>query len=498
MAEKLAKIDIEIIKKTPEATPYAGLLPFMKMCEGMGLADIINSSLNVRGLKGFKDSEYVLPIAALQICGGNTLDDLATLRQNIAVKGSPFKIPSPSAARSFMNHFHDEEEAAKQKQGQCYLPQKNEHLAGFDKIHASVFQQAYKFAPIKSITLDQDATFIYTNSKSALYNYQGKKAYEAFNTFCPEYDITVGTQLRGGNIPPGYGQFDELKRVLSTVPEGIKTVTLRSDSAGYQEEILKYCAEGENKRFGAIGFTVSCKVAEGFKQAVKALPEAVWKPMMKEVKVNGVTELQATGKECAEVNYVPDWTVKSKAEYRFIAIRERTELRKGEHPEQMNLPDMIDEIEKGNERTKRLHLTAMANLAYKVFGVVTNLTEEDVCKIVSFHHGRCGKSEEVHLILKEELGGGHVSSGKFGAEAAWWNITVLALSLLNLFKRNFLPTESHTCRPKAMRYRFFVMAGRFVRHARKTVLKIYTMSKQVIEWYYHARDRLMVFCVMVS
>jgi hypothetical protein len=123
------------------------------------------------------------------------------------------------------------------------------------------------------------------------------------------------------------------------------------------------------------------------------------------------------------------------------------------------------------------------------------MQEEDGGKIVLFHHGRCGKSEEVHRILKEELGGGHVASGKFGFEAAWWNIAVLTLSLLNLFKRNFLPEESHTCRPKTLRYRFFVMLGKFVSHSRKFVLKIYSTSKQVIEWYHYARDRLMGFCV---
>ena len=136
----------------------------------------------------------------------------------------------------------------------------------------------------------------------------------------------------------------------------------------------------------------------------------------------------------------------------------------------------------------------MQNLPYKVFGLVTNIQEEDGGKIVLFHHERCGKSEELNHILKNEMGGGHVASGKFGAEAAWWNIGVLAFSLLNLFKRNFLPKESHTCRPKAMRYNFFVMIGRFVRHARKLVLKVYSTSKQVVSWFCHARDRLMGFC----
>jgi hypothetical protein len=482
------------VEKTPGMTPYAGALPIMKMFEGMGLADVINKKLNVRGSKGYKDSDHILSMVMMLILGGSTIDDLAVLKQNLDVNYSPFKVPSPTAARSFMNHFHDEEEAKKQKQGQGYIPKMNEHLAGFEAIHAHIFQQAYKFKPLESITLDQDATFIYTDNKGALYNYQGEKAYEAFNTYCHEYDIMVGTQLRGGNVHPGSEQLEELKRILSIIPEGIKKVTIRSDTAGYQEELLRYCAEGKDERFGVIDFTVSCKVGDGFKKAVKAVPEGDWKPVTKEEKKGGETIQKETGQEWAEVNYVPEWEVKSKVEYRFIAIREKTEVKRGENPAQMTIFEVISDMERENEQIKRLHLTEMTSLVYKVFGIVTNKQEEDGGKIVEFHHGRCGKSEEIHLILKDELGGGHVVSGKFGVEAAWRNISVMTMSLFNIFKRNFLPPESHSCRPKAIRYKFFVMIGRFVKHARKKVMKIYSMAEQVIAWYQYARDRLMGFC----
>ena len=498
MTEKFNEIDIDVKEKTPEMTPYAGALPFMKMCEGMGLPGIINRNLNVRDVRGCKDSDHVLSIVTMQIIGGSTIDDLEMLKQNLETSASPFRIPSPAATRNFMSCFHDEEEANKQKQGYSYIPQTNAHLAGFNGIHTQIFQKAYELNPLTSITLDQDATFIPTSNKNALYNYKGEKAYAAFNTYCHEYDIIVRTRFQAGNVPAGYEQLEELKQVLFTLPEGVEDVTLRSDSAGYQEDFIRYCAEGKNERFGVINFTISCKVAASFKQVAKAVPEEDWNPVMKETTKNGVTELQETGQEWAEVNYVPDWVVQSDAEYRFIAIRERTELRKGENPAQMTLSEIIEDVEKENERTKRLHLTEMGNLAYKVFGIVTNLREEDGSKIVVYHHGRCGKSEEVNLILKEELGGGHVASGKFGSEAAWWNIAVMSFSLLNLFKRNFLPKESRTYRPKAMRYAFFVMIGRFVNHARKKVMKVYGTAERVIEWYQYARDRLMWYCAAAN
>ena len=136
MTEKLNEIDIEVTEKAPEATPYAGALPFMQMCEGMGLADVINRNLNIRGSKGYKDSDHILSMATMQVLGGNTIDDLATLKQSVAAKGSSFRIPSPTAARSYMSHFHNAEEAEKQKQGQSYIPQINEHLGLIRKLRA--------------------------------------------------------------------------------------------------------------------------------------------------------------------------------------------------------------------------------------------------------------------------------------------------------------------------------------------------------------------------
>lgn len=93
-------------------------------------------------------------------------------------------------------------------------------------------------------------------------------------------------------------------------------------------------------------------------------------------------------------------------------------------------------------------------------------------EIILWHRGRCGKSEEVHHILKEELAGGHVISGKLGANAFWWNVAVLAMSLHSLLKQMVLPDEAKRSRPKTLRAFFYTMAGRVVHHARRLILRV--------------------------
>ena len=156
------------------------------------------------------------------------------------------------------------------------------------------------------------------------------------------------------------------------------------------------------------------------------------------------------------------------------------------------IPEILQDMEAENERIKKLHLTGMTGDVYKIFGIVTNMIERDGAELVAWHHERCGKSEELHRILKNEMAGGHIASHKFGANAAWWNIAVLAQSLLSLFKHYFLPAEYSRSRPKTLRFQFFVTLGRIVSHARRVVLKI--QAGRVAELFMYARDILMSFC----
>ena len=130
----------------------------------------------------------------------------------------------------------------------------------------------------------------------------------------------------------------------------------------------------------------------------------------------------------------------------------------------------------------------MKGRIYKTFGIVTNIEDGadgeifgygkgepmDGEKIIRWQRKRSGKAEEIHHILKEELGGGHVPSKRFGANAAWWTIAVLALNLHNLLKHILLPEDYGKSRPKSLRFLLYTMVGKIVTHGRRTVLKIWT------------------------
>jgi len=54
----------------------------------------------------------------------------------------------------------------------------------------------------------------------------------------------VHSEFRDGNVPAGYEQLRVLEEAARLLPAGVTKLYLRSDTAGYQHDLLKYCAEG--------------------------------------------------------------------------------------------------------------------------------------------------------------------------------------------------------------------------------------------------------------
>ena len=74
--------------------------------------------------------------------------------------------------------------------------------------------------------------------------------------------------------------------------------------------------------------------------------------------------------------------------------------------------------------------------------------------------------------MKEDLAGGRLPSGRFGANTAWWGIMVLAFNLNSLMKRLALPEGWAPKRLKAIRFGFINLAGRVVSRARQFIIRL--------------------------
>jgi hypothetical protein len=479
MSETNKRIKIEMTEGKSNTTPQASLYWVNEFFRKSGLSGVVNEVIGARKERGAKDSDHIMAMTMSQICGSETIEDQKNLPCRAGILG--MTIPSVSATREYMKVFHNEGEDVHRGMGCSYIPEENKYLAGFARIHAHLFRTAHKLRPLDTITLDQDATFIPTTRPDACFNYHKERSYEAFNTYCPEYDMMVATRYSDGNVNPGFRQLAELERVLSYMPEGVKKVKFRSDSAGYQLEVMKYCAREDNKRFGVIDFAISCNVCEEFRDAVSRVEEKSWR-LLREKKSD------APRQEWAEVAYASNKLSSSKKlpDIRFYAIHEVLEkkpMKRGKATHDVGIQkiifpeEVIKELEARSEDMKTLHLTVMSGKIYKVFGMASNILNKPGDELILWHRGRCGRSEQAHDILKNDFGGGHVPSHLFGVNAAWWNIAVLAMNVNSILKGFFLPSGFERCRTKTLRNVFYTLSGKIVKHARKTVLKIWSQDR---------------------
>ncbi|MDO9527882.1 MAG: IS1380 family transposase [Syntrophales bacterium] len=499
MAQGILPFKYETEKNTTGMTALAGLPVYLDLIKVLGLSKSIQKHLKIReNGQGWTDSQVVLSLVLLNLAGGDCVDDIKKLETDDGFcevlkkaemhglkrkvkrallrrwrKEKTRTVPSPSSIFRYLAKFHNIEQEELRQPGRAFIPAPNGHLQGFAGINKDLaaflsFQNTESTA-----TLDMDATLISTNKIDALFSYKGDKAYQPLNTWWFEQGIILHTEFRDGNVPAGFQQLRVFKEALDCLPEQVKTVRLRSDTAGYQHKLLRYCATGENRRFGVIAFAIGCDVTQEFKKAVAQVEESEWKPIYK----TAYGEKYATGTEWAEVCYVPSAIGHSKKgpAYRYLAKREAL-------AKQEELPGMDSQI--------KLPFPTMdiKSQSYKVFGMVTNMDWEGE-RLIHWLHERCGKSEEVHAVMKDDLAGGKLPSDDFGENAAWWWIMILALNLNAIIKRLAMGVSCVSKRMKAIRFFFINLPGRVVTRSRNLIIRL-TKNNPAMELLINAREKI--------
>lgn len=483
-------------------TAFAGLFLYLDLFLACDLRAIVQCHLGfLDGEQGWTAYELLTALALLNLAGGESVNDIdilerdtgcAMLFRRFRVDGLNRKqqrrlkarwrkqqkraFPSPSAVFRFLDEFHDEAQEALRVQGEAFIPTPNRALRGLGRIADDMVAFVQHHQPQHRATLDMDATLDETTKSNALFCYKGFKAYQPLNIWWAEQQLVVHSEFRDGNVPAGYQQLRVFKDALASLPRGVKEACLRTDTAGYEVELLRYCAEGTDPRFGTIPFAVGVDVTEAFKHAVAEVEQ--WHPLVH-------SDGRESKQEWAEVCFVPNWVARKKGgpSYRFLAIREPLE--------QPSLSGV-------EERQKELPFptTQFMEGTYKLFGVVTNRMELSGEELIRWHRQRCGKSEEVHAVMKDDLAGGRLPSGKFGGNAAWWGIMILALNLHSAFKQLALGTDWVHRRMKAVRFGLINIAARVVVHARQLLVRLQPGS--ALDTMLAARQRLLALASVPS
>lgn len=452
-------------------TGLGGLPAYLDLMQAAKLPQSIRRQVGVREEgQGYTDTQVILPLILLNLTGGDAVEDVRILEADEGlcrvlrrVEGSwlPRKerrrerqrtVPSASAVQRYLGCFHHAGEEERRLPHTAFIPQPNRALGGLGQVNGDLLAFIQKRDPKRTATLDGDASIVASEKAEALYSYKGYPGYQPLSFYWAEQDVVVCSEFRDGNVPAGHEQRRVLEEAVALLPAGVEQVYHRSDTAGYQREVLEYCGEGKNGRFGVIEFAIGVDVTPEFRQAVREVEEGDWQSLAREAEGRSYP----TDQEWAEVCFVPNWVghKKSSAEYRYLAIREPVR--------QAVLPGMEEQLP--------FPTVLAAGQRYKITGVVTNRKLPGDA-LIRWYRQRCGKSEEAHHIMKEELAGGKLPSGEFGKNAAWWGIMVLAFNLHSAMKR-FLDPSWREKRLKAMRFALIAVPGRVIQRGRQLLVRL--------------------------
>jgi hypothetical protein len=469
MAQGLLSFQYEDDASSAGLTSMAGLPLYLELMAAAKLGEVIRRHLKMRLKQGWSDVQHIISLILLNLAGGDCLDDLKVLEADrgfgeilraVEVQGLRYRarrgvekrwrkerkrvVPSPSAARRYLEAFHDAEQEKLREPHTAFVPQPNQELQGLLEVSKELVSFGQRLAPQAIATLDMDATLIESHKEQAFYCYKG---YQPLNVYWHEHGLMLYSEFRDGHCPAGWRNLEVFKEALEGVPAGVKQLRLRSDTAGYEVELLRYCAEGKNERFSVIDFAIAMDVTEAFKAV--AAEEENWQVLYR---VDEKGARHATQQQWAEVCFVPNWLAQRKhgPDYRFLAIREPLEANCG----------------------NKLPFATFHEGRYKLFGLISNRWDLPGDELIRWHRQRCGDSEQAHAVLKDDLAGGQLPSQYFGANAAWWQIVLLAYNLHVLMQRQLLGGSWAAKRLKAVRFAIINLAGRVVYHARRLSIRL--------------------------
>jgi len=441
--------------QTSILTSFAGLPLVVETMRALGLHNTVDRCLTIKRRQSgaYTESDYVESFAALFASGGGCLDDFDRLQSDRGLKELGLNIPSSESARFFLYAFHDEEKLKYRPVKGAFVPEETERLQNLFKVQEAIVRRIH--GNPASATIDQDAVVIESTKDDAKMTYLGHKGYQPVVNYWAEKNLILKDEFRDGNVPAQHNLFDSLKASIEMLPDSVKEVRYRADSAAYNHDLMKQLKKMEVKgRKILVRYAISADMTDALHREVERLPEDAWKPLRK------ITDkgLIAGRKEWAEVVFAP---TQAKEIDRYLAIRVR--------------PSQGELFFDGN--------------SYRHFAVVTNIWDWDGERLLRWHREKCGTVEKVHDFIKNDLGGGVMPCGRFYANAAWWRLNCITYNIISVMKRKALPIAWAAYRMKALRFFLIGVAGKVIRTGRRIYLR-FSGTPSVCEIFSEARRRL--------
>jgi DDE family transposase len=300
----------------------------------IGLSDAIDRRLDILKIHlPYHESDHVLALAYLPLCGGTCLQDLELLRQDEALLDAlgARRLPDPTTAGDFCRRFSQD------------------HIQTLQDIIDDTRRQVWAKQPpafFEQAIIDMDGVLVETTGQCKQgmdIAYDGTWGYHALVLSLANTGEVLSVINRSGNRPSQEGAATQVDRSLRTCFRGgFRRVLMRGDTKFAQTEHLDRWDDDPRVRF-IFGY----EAMPNLKAIAEDLPACAWKPLQRPARYTVKTQPRARpdnvkeavvvarafenqrlqSEEVAEFNYRPTACKKT---YRMVVIKKNISVEKGE------------------------------------------------------------------------------------------------------------------------------------------------------------------------
>ena len=395
----------------------AGLLLPVTLAHRLDLGKLVDSHLDLGDAPGRANAgDKMLTLVASALAGGDCIDDADALRSGGTERVLGCTVKAPSTLGTFLRSF---------RWG---------HVRQLDRVSREALARAWSAGagPGDSpLTIDLDSTVCETyglaKEGARHHNYTGQRGYHPLLAVAAGTGDVLMARLRKGRANTVRGAANFLRETLSRVRYAGATgaLTVRADSGFYTHDIVSVCRDND------VRFSITVRQHRSLRNLIEDIPETDWMP---------IPYWMEGAADVAETTYVPFGGEPDAVSVRLIVRRVRP--------------------------TPGSQLALFASYSYHAF--ITD-RQGDTLQLEADHR-RHAEIENAIRDLKYGVGLNHLPSGRFAANAAWMAVQVMAHNLARWTARIGLAEQVVTT--KTLRRRFFSLAGRLTRSARRLTLHL--------------------------
>ena len=395
----------------------AGLILPVTLAHHLGLGELVDRHVDLGDSPGRANAgDKLLTLVASALAGGDCIDDADALRAGGTERVLGCVVKAPSTLGTFLRSF---------RWG---------HVRQVDRVSREVMARAWAAGAGPGddpLTIDLDSTVCETyglaKEGAQRHNYAGQRGYH------PLFAVAAGTgdvlmaRLRQGRANTARGAAHFLRETISRVRYAGATgpLTMRADSGFYNHPIVAAC------RDKGVRYSITIRQHQSVRNIIEAIPEADWEP---------IPYWMEGAADVAETEYTPFQNEPDAVPVRLIVRRVKP--------------------------TPGSQLALLADYSYHAF--ITDRHGDTLA--LEADHRRHAEIENAIRDLKYGVGLNHLPSGRFPANAAWLAVQVMAHNLARWTTRIGLREPVSTT--KTLRRRFFSLAGRLTRKARRLTLHL--------------------------